>query len=1092
MELIEGEDWGRKMGDPQDEADVRRILTGVLRGLAHLHAHGEIHGDLKPGNILLARGGSVKVADVGMGGGGGRPLGVAATPGYAAPEIWEGKSADERSDLYSVGVLAYEALTGRHPFGGKTIREVVTGQMKGWVPSPGALGLQISPEMERAFMRALERDPALRQATSDDWMEELGVQDRIGQILKGKFVDRAEILSCLTADGYFGDAAITLLCLHGETGIGRSSTLEQISQTVLSNGGAVVRVLLADLHSTLALAKALSAQLPDGASSIHTSLPGCHTWQELAALLHITAQEGPLILVIDGRYSSDGTLLGNLRSLGRALRARRKEKRSGTRAGVQILAAIDRELDFAEPHEQSIRLDPFDADTTASQIAGILGKAELPQALSTHLQSMTRGIPGLVFAATFELIDVGALQRRSGTWRFDEGRQIEVLALSSLSDPSLQVWRRTPESMRHLLTAVALLRSGADTEIFEGIAEGDVEGDLAYLHQLGWLRRSGNRWSVLSPHLRAFVIGAIGTDAVRTIAGSLLSRTSLGITKEDEGELLLIAGTGSHVWEAGLRSARFALERGEHRLVLERTERLLNRRDLWAPASTRACGALLRADAMNHLGMDSEAIGLLNDPELWELDGVGEEAGVRRARQLGVLYRTIGRVDDAKEWLQRAVHLAREAKDLKAYLQAIAEANQLEWEHGTEPERRGAIELIRGALAESTDARGVEDERAALTYGLGSALIWNGDRAAAKSALLEGLQAECSDYWKMRITNALCSATMALGDYEESLRWSHEAWTHAERSGTDWFRARILANRGATLHALGKLRESAESDIAAAEWGRRTGNPYEYEAGIAGAAINLLLLARYEEALVQANEAHAAAERARNERHIAKGLELRALVHFYIGELDEAQRLVRLGQSTLAKHEYVDTKPRLDWLDARIAIERGELNAARGKLEEVEAGLLKIPDLEDLWGVQVELYLTRGRIERDPAVLALLSRVVADARGAGVRLAWVTGTLAIGEIVTEFGLDDGEYRALMRDGLAMAEECGMLELSWQLAYRLGLVAMSEGDRKGSHARFTHAIRIVKEIASHLAPPHRSSYMKSRRVSAAIEAMSRQM
>jgi eukaryotic-like serine/threonine-protein kinase len=97
MELIEGEDWGRHMGTAQLPEEVRRILTGLLRGLAHLHCHGEIHGDLKPGNILLGRGGVVKVTDVGMGGSAGEVSGMSGTPGYAAPEVWEGAKADVRS-----------------------------------------------------------------------------------------------------------------------------------------------------------------------------------------------------------------------------------------------------------------------------------------------------------------------------------------------------------------------------------------------------------------------------------------------------------------------------------------------------------------------------------------------------------------------------------------------------------------------------------------------------------------------------------------------------------------------------------------------------------------------------------------------------------------------------------------------------------------------------------------------------------------------------------------------------------------------------------------------------------------------------------
>src|SRR5438093_5840577 len=150
MELIDGGDWGSRMGVAQPAEEVRRILAGVLRAIAHLHSHREIHGDLKPGNILLGRGGVVKVVDVGMGGTVGEGVGSSGTPGYVAPEVWQGSDADEKSDLYSVGVLAYEALVGKHPFAGRTVREVVSGQLEGWVTSPGVHGIHVLADLERA------------------------------------------------------------------------------------------------------------------------------------------------------------------------------------------------------------------------------------------------------------------------------------------------------------------------------------------------------------------------------------------------------------------------------------------------------------------------------------------------------------------------------------------------------------------------------------------------------------------------------------------------------------------------------------------------------------------------------------------------------------------------------------------------------------------------------------------------------------------------------------------------------------------------------------------------------------------------------
>ena len=188
MELIEGKDWGARMSAPQPEGEVRHILTAVTRAVAHLHSHSELHGDLKPGNILLGRGGLVKVSDVGMGGTASTAQLHSGTPGYAAPEIWEGANAEVRSDLYSIGVMAYEALTGRHPFAGCTVKEVVSGQLEGWVPSPRSHGVQVPADLERAVMRALERNPSLRQGSADELLEDMGVPDRVGEIWGGRLL----------------------------------------------------------------------------------------------------------------------------------------------------------------------------------------------------------------------------------------------------------------------------------------------------------------------------------------------------------------------------------------------------------------------------------------------------------------------------------------------------------------------------------------------------------------------------------------------------------------------------------------------------------------------------------------------------------------------------------------------------------------------------------------------------------------------------------------------------------------------------------------------------------------------------------------
>lgn len=131
MELVEGASLRQMLGD----AERRRTLNGpavigeVLDGLGFAHAQGVIHRDIKPANVLLTKEGRAKIADFGIARldagaatGAGMMLG---TPNYMAPEQIAGAVVDHRADLFAVGVILYETLTGQLPFAGRNISETV-------------------------------------------------------------------------------------------------------------------------------------------------------------------------------------------------------------------------------------------------------------------------------------------------------------------------------------------------------------------------------------------------------------------------------------------------------------------------------------------------------------------------------------------------------------------------------------------------------------------------------------------------------------------------------------------------------------------------------------------------------------------------------------------------------------------------------------------------------------------------------------------------------------------------------------------------------------------------------------------------------
>jgi eukaryotic-like serine/threonine-protein kinase len=176
MELFEGTTLDREIHGqgPLPGAEAARVVGSVLRGLAHAHRQGVVHRDVKPANVLIDRGGLVKVTDFGIAKAAfatsdltttGQLLGTAR---YLAPEQVTGGDVDHRADLYATGVVLYESLTGRPPFEGATHIATATMRLNSDPRPPGALRPGISRRLEAVTMRALARDPDDRFQSADE------------------------------------------------------------------------------------------------------------------------------------------------------------------------------------------------------------------------------------------------------------------------------------------------------------------------------------------------------------------------------------------------------------------------------------------------------------------------------------------------------------------------------------------------------------------------------------------------------------------------------------------------------------------------------------------------------------------------------------------------------------------------------------------------------------------------------------------------------------------------------------------------------------------------------------------------------------
>ena len=177
MELLEGSSLGDFLKTNIDLSLERKIeiLLGICEGLAFSHSRSIVHRDLKPGNLFITKDGQVKVLDFGLARIASSNLTrtgfVFGTPDYMSPEQVRGKVVDERSDIFSLGAVSYQVLSGRKPFAAKTLPEIMKNVLEDDPASLSSLG--IPPSLSRIVARALQKDPLSRYQQVTELLNDL-------------------------------------------------------------------------------------------------------------------------------------------------------------------------------------------------------------------------------------------------------------------------------------------------------------------------------------------------------------------------------------------------------------------------------------------------------------------------------------------------------------------------------------------------------------------------------------------------------------------------------------------------------------------------------------------------------------------------------------------------------------------------------------------------------------------------------------------------------------------------------------------------------------------------------------------------------
>ena len=709
------------------------ILRGVLAALHVAHEAGVVHGDVKPGNVLLEASGDVKLADFGLswmlddqslsGSVSEVPFG---TPMYMAPEVIMGERGNVASDLWSAGVVFYRMLSGQMPFRTKNLHDLFF-SVQNSAPQP--LPVNVPAPLQTLVLRLLEKAPEDRPASVAAVIEEL---DRITGDVEAPAFSREPVPAALPAAPLlFGrdeelrrfaglldelaDGRGAAVLLAGEAGSGKTALVQTLAAESFRRGMLAIEATVTTLEGAQRpLLRAADRAAPVSTESevpprlVHDLLEGkgevtVNTRQQVAwaveQLFLTLAEKQPVVLTIENAHMADAEDLKLFRELARRL-SQGRVLMVMTYRTYDVEASASESHGLAGIHELAslegvhhLTLGPLESEAIYKLLEARSGAARIDADVAQRVINLSEGNPLFAVELMRHLEEEGAIVldgssiKASKIW--DEpslpGRFHELVAcrLAGLTD-----------EQRELLDAAAVDGREFDGEALEAVLDRSL---LDVLRELQRLYRERN---LVEPHGNGYrFTSSVVQEVIYEEAAPALRRAvhrKLADHLEQRGDDVNPERLGLHWERAGqrdrarphlMRAAVGAARRLEHRRLVDLCERAgMVPEKMDADEALRYLDTLLRlAPAYNSIGRHA-AWGQLAETLLAAARDAGEQQAEYRIRACQVFMRT--------------THVGTEEGDA-AMLEKTVEVLEPCLERGQAMYQLGLLAKFRGELSDA-------------------------------------------------------------------------------------------------------------------------------------------------------------------------------------------------------------------------------------------------------------------------------------------------------------------------------------------------------------------------------------------------------